>query len=76
MSKLGFLAQRDLPPVALPILQNPQPAAQPPPQDNPGATTFIEKETESSRLSLEEEINEFYVEEDIPKAPLIELSDP
>ena len=36
---------------------------------------FVEEETESSHLSLEEEIDEFYFEEDIPKAPLIELSD-
>ena len=75
MSKPGFLARRDLPSVALPVLQNPQPAAQPPSQDNLGAATFVEKEIESSRLSLEEEIDEFYFEEDIPKAPLIELSD-
>ena len=57
------------------VLQNPQLAAHPLPQDNLGATAFIEEETESSRLSLEEEINEFHFEEDIPKAPLIELSD-
>ena len=36
---------------------------------------FVEGETESSRLSLEGEIDEFYFEEDIPKTPLIELSD-
>ena len=36
---------------------------------------FVEEETKSSHLSLEEEIDEFYFEEDIPKAPLIELSD-
>ena len=35
----------------------------------------VEEETESSHLSLEEEIDEFYFEKDIPKAPLIELSD-
>ena len=62
-------------PVALLVLQNPQLAAHPLPQENLGATAFIEEETESSRLSLEEEINEFHFEEDIPKAPLIELSD-
>ena len=59
MSKPGFLAQRDLPPVALPILQNPPPAAQPPPQDHPEVVASVEEETESSRLSLEEEIDEF-----------------
>ena len=58
----------------MPILQNPQLVAQLPPQDNPGATAFVEEETESSRLSLEEEIDKFYFEEDNPKAPLIELS--
>ena len=35
-----------------------------------------EGETESFRLSLEEEIDEFYFEEEIPKNPLIELSNP
>ena len=74
MSKPRFLARRDLRLIVLPVLQNPQPAAQPPPQDNPGVVAFVEGETESSRLSLEEEIDEFYFEEDIPKAPLIELS--
>ena len=59
----------------MPGIQNPQPAAQPLPQDNPEVATRVEEETESSRLSLEEEINEFYFEEDIPKAPLIKLSD-
>ena len=59
MSKPGFLAQRDLPLVTLPILQNPPPAAQPPPQDHPEVVASVEEETESSRLSLEEEIDEF-----------------
>jgi len=76
VSKPGFLARRDLPPVVFPVLQNLQPAALPPPQENLEATGFVKEETESSRLSLEEEIDEFYFEEDIPKAPLIELSDP
>ena len=60
----------------MPAVQNPQPIAQPLPQDSPEAATPVEEEAESSRLSLEEEIDEFYFEEDIPKAPLIELSDP
>ena len=75
MSKPGFLARRDLPLVTLPILQNPQPAVQLPPQDNPGAAVFVEEETESSCISLEEEIDEFYFKEDNPKALLIELLD-
>ena len=65
----------DLPPVTLPILQNLPPAAQPPPQDHPGAAASVEEEIKSSHLSLEEEIDEFYFEENNPKAPLIELSD-
>ena len=75
MSKLGFLAQRDLPPITLPILQNPPPVALPPPQDHPGTVASVGEETKSSRLSLEEEIDEFYFEEDNPIAPLIELLD-
>ena len=75
VSKPRFLDQRDLQPVVLPVIQNPQPAAQPPPQDNSRVAVLVEEETESSHLSLEEEIDEFYFEKDIPKAPLIELSD-
>ena len=59
----------------MPGIQNPQLATQPLPQDNPEVAARVEEETESSRLSLEEEIDEFYFEEDSPKAPLIELSD-
>lgn len=73
VSKPRFLAQRDLRPVVLPVLQNSQPVTQPPPQENPRVAEFVEVEIESSRLSLEGEIDEFYFEEDIPKAPLIEL---
>ena len=69
------MARRDLPPVTLSILQNLPPAAQPPPQDHPGAAASVEEEIESSCLSLEDEIDEFYFDEDNPKAPLIELSD-
>ena len=75
VSKSGFLARRDLPPVTLPILQNLPLVAQPPPQDHPGAAASVEEEIESSLLSLEEEIYEFYFEEENPKAPLIDLSD-
>ena len=59
----------------LPGVQNP-PVAQLPPPDNLEVAVQAEGETESSRLSLEEEIDEFYFEEEIPKTPLIELSDP
>ena len=76
VSKPGFLARKDLPPVTLPVPQNLPPAAHPPPQDHPKVATFIEEEIASSRLSLEEEIDKFYFEEKKnPKAPLINLSD-
>lgn len=75
VSKPKFLARNDLKPVVLSGIQNPAPIAQLPPQDNPEVAAQAEGETESSRLSLEEEIDEFYFEEDIPKALLIELTD-
>ena len=75
VSKPKFLARNDLRPVVLPGIQNPPPVAQLPPPDNLEVATQAEGETESSCLSLEEEIDEFYFEEDIPKAPLIGLSD-
>ena len=71
MSKPRFLARNNLRPVVLPAIQNPQPAAQPRPQDSPEAAAPVEEKTKSSRLSLEEEIDEFYFKEDIPKTPLI-----
>ena len=76
MSKPKFLARQDLRPVVLPGVQVPPPAAQLPPPDKLEVAAQAEEETESSRLSLEEEIDEFYFEEEIPKTPLIELSDP
>ena len=60
----------------LPSVRNPPPATQLPPPDNLEVAAPVEGETESSRLSLEEEIDEFYFEEEVHKAPLIELSDP
>ena len=76
VSKPKFLARQDLKPVVLPGVRDPPPAAQLPPPDNLKVATQDEEETESSHLSLEEEIDEFYFKEEIPKAPLIELSDP
>ena len=60
----------------LPGVQNPPPVAQLPPPDNLEVAAQAEGETKSSHLSLEEEIDEFYFEEEIPKALLIELLDP
>ena len=56
-------------------VRNPPPAAQLPLPDNLEVVVPVEGETESSRLSLEEEIDEFYFEEEVHKAPLIKLSD-
>ena len=71
VSKLGFLARRDLPSVALPIPQILPPVAQPPPQNLVEVAAFPEEEIALSHLSLEEEIDEFCFEEINPKAPLI-----
>ena len=74
MSKLGCLARVDLKPVVLPGVRDPPPVVQPPPEDFEVAVP-VEEEAESSRLSLEEEIDEFYFEEEVDKAPVVELSD-
>ena len=76
ISKLGFLAQRDLPPVVLLVPQNLLLAALPFPQILPEAAAILEEEIASSRLSLEEEIDKFHFEEENnPRAPLINISD-
>ena len=64
VSKPGFLAQRDLPLVELPIQRVPQEVA------------TSREETASTHLSLEVEIDQFYLEEEgeVPERP-IELSD-
>ena len=75
VSKPKFLAREDLKPVVLPGVWDPPPAMQLPPDDLEAAAS-AEGEAESSRLSLEEEIDEFYFEEEVDKAPVVELSDP
>ena len=67
VSKPKFLARKDLRPVILPLIQNPPPVAQLPPPDNLEVAAQAEEEAESSRLSLEEEIDKFYFEENFPK---------
>ena len=69
MFKTGFLAQRNLPPVVLPGVRDPYLVEQLPPPDEPSVAVPVEGETESSRLSLEEEIDEFYFEEEVQQAP-------
>ena len=75
ISKPGFLARMDLPPVPWLILQNPLPVALPLPQA-PSIVVAIPTEwVASSRLSLEEEIDKFHFEEEqSPRAPLICIS--
>ena len=76
VSKPGFLAQRDLPPVVLPIPQNLPPTALPLSQPLPVAIAIPKEGVASSRLSLEEEIDKFHFEEEKNlKAPLITISD-
>ena len=75
VSKPKFLARVDLKPVMLPGVRDPPPVVQPPPDDLEAAMP-AEEEAESSRLSLKEEIDEFYFEEEVDKAPVVELSDP
>ena len=76
VSKTGFLARRDLPPVVLPIPQNLPPAALSLPQILPEVVAILEKEIASSCLSLEEETGKFHFkEENNPRAPLINILD-
>ena len=75
MSKPKFLARVDLKPVVLPGIRDPPPVVQRP-LDDLEAAMPVEEEAESSRLSLEEEIDEFYFEKEVDKAPVVELSDP
>ena len=76
VSRDGFLAEHDLPPVVLPGVRDPYLAEQLPPPNEPGVAVQTEEEAESSRLSLEDEIDEFYFEEEVQRTPLVELSDP
>ena len=75
VSQPKFLARVDLKPVVLPGVRDPPSIVQLPPEDLEAAVP-AEEEAESSRLSLEEEIDEFYFEEEVDKAPVVELSDP
>ena len=60
----NFLAQADLPPVALPL-----------PQILPEVAAIPKKEIASSRLSLEKEIDKFHFEEkENPEIPLVTIS--
>ena len=65
VSKPDFLAQEDLPPIRLPVQQIPPPLIIPLQQVPLEAPAAAEEEIASSRLSLEEEIDQFRFVEDI-----------
>ena len=76
MSKPNFLAQDDLPSVRLPIQQIPPQLVVPLQQVPLEASTKAEEEIASSRLSLEEEIDQFrFVEDAGPSKKPIDISD-
>ena len=76
VSKLGFLAWRDLPLVPRPILQNPLPVALPLPQAPLIVAAIPTEGAASSRLLLKEEIDKFHFEEEqSSRALLICISD-
>ena len=64
VSKSGFLARRDLPPVPRPILQNPLPVALPLLQAPLDAVAILAEGVASSHLSLKEKIDKFHFEEE------------
>ena len=65
ISKPDFLARKDLPPVRLPVQQIPHPLIIPLQQAPLEAPVAAEEEIASSRLSLEEEIDQFHFMEDV-----------
>ena len=76
VSRPDFLAQDDLPPVRLPIHQIPSLLVILLQQVPHEATVAAEEEIASSRLSLEEEIDQFrFVEDDGPFEKPVDISD-
>ena len=76
VSRPDFLARDDLPPVKLPIHQIPPLLVIPLQQVPLEATVAAEEEIASSRLSLEEEIDQFcFVEDDGPFEKPVDISD-
>ena len=75
VSKPDFLAQEDLPPIRLPIQQIPHPLIIPLQQVPLEAPVVAEEEIASSRLSLEEEIDQFRFVEDVgPSEKPVDIS--
>ena len=76
VSKPDFLAREDLPPIRLPVQQIPPPLIIPLQQVPLEASAAAEEEIASSRLSLEEEIDQFRFVEDIrPFEKTVDISD-
>ena len=76
VSKLDFLVRDDLSPVRLPIQQIPPPLIIPLQQVPLEASVVAEEEIASSRLSLEEEIDQFcFVENEGPFEKPVDISD-
>ena len=75
VSKPDFLALEDLPPVRLPVQQIPPPLIIPLQQVPLEAPVVVEEEIASSRLSLEEEIDQFCFVEDVgPSEKPVDIS--
>ena len=76
VSKPDFLAREDLPPVRLPVQQIPPPLIIPLQQVPLEAPVTEEEEIASSQLSLEEEIDQFRLVEDVgPTEKPVDISD-
>ena len=75
VSKPNFLAREDLPPVRLPVQQIPPSLIIPLQQVPLEAPVVAEEKIASSRLSLEEEIDQFCFVEDMgPSEKLVDIS--
>ena len=76
VSKPDFLAREDLPPVRLPVQQIPPPLIIPLQQVPLEASVAAKEKIASSRLSLEEEIDQFRFVEDVGLSEkLVDISD-
>ena len=76
ISKPNFLAREDLPPVRLPVQQIPPPLIIPLQQVPLKASVATAEKIASSRLSLEEEIDQFRFVEDVgPSEKPVDISD-
>ena len=75
VSKPDFLARENLPPVRLPVQKIPPPLIIPLQQVPLEAPVVVEEEIASSRLSLEEEIDQFCFVEDVgPSEKPVDIS--